>query len=248
MIAFGSGPIVPMKPSGLELTFDRSGSEAMLSASQPDRRPVSPKIYHITHSDNLPSLIADGYLWSDAESLRRGTVRTTIGMSEIKRRRLEELEVGCCPGAKVGQFVPFYFCPRSIMLYILYRGDAPGLHYTGGQRPIVHMEADLREAVTWANAHGRMWAFSTSNAGAYYTDFYNDLGKLDRIDWEAVHATNWQQRKEGKQAEYLSYQSFPWYLIRRIGVMDATVAKQVRGHLTGATHIPEVTVIPEWYY
>ena len=110
------------------------------------RAPKDPKIYHITHLDNLPQIV-DSVLWSDAERIRRALNRTVVGMSEIKRRRLEELEVECHPGTKVGEYVPFYFCPRSIMLFLLYRGNHPDLTYRGGQSPIVHLEADLRAGV-----------------------------------------------------------------------------------------------------
>jgi ssDNA thymidine ADP-ribosyltransferase, DarT len=100
-------------------------------------------------------------------------------MSEIKRRRLEELEVHCHAGTKVGQYVPFYFCPRSVMLYLLYRGNSPGLTYQEGQRPILHLEADLHATVEWARGAGQRWAFSKGNAGAYYTNFFCDLAQLD---------------------------------------------------------------------
>jgi len=33
--------------------------------------PAQPKIYHIVHVDRLPSIIADGGLWCDAEIVRR---------------------------------------------------------------------------------------------------------------------------------------------------------------------------------
>lgn len=42
-------------------------------------------------------------------------------MSEIKRRRLEEIPVDCCSGRMVGEFVPFYFCPRSVMLFVIHK-------------------------------------------------------------------------------------------------------------------------------
>ncbi len=84
------------------------------------RVPDQPKIYHITHWRNMPQILADGGLWSDAERIARGLECQIVGMSDIKRRRLEELKVDCHPGTKVGQYVPFYFCPRSIMLYILH--------------------------------------------------------------------------------------------------------------------------------
>jgi hypothetical protein len=68
-------------------------------------------------------------------------------MTAIKARRLYELEVDCHRGTKVGEYVPFYFCPRSIMLFLLHRGNHPDMNYTGGQRPIVHLVADLNEVV-----------------------------------------------------------------------------------------------------
>ena len=49
--------------------------------------PERPKIYHIVHVDRLPSIVTDGYLWCDAEILRRDPPGTVIGMNSIKSRR-----------------------------------------------------------------------------------------------------------------------------------------------------------------
>ena len=98
-----------------------------------------PRIYHITHVDNLPSIIECGRLWSDAERIRQGLTHENVGLTEIKESRLRERPVHCYPTTMVGDYVPFYFCPRSIMLYLLHRGNREGLSYTGGQRPIVHL-------------------------------------------------------------------------------------------------------------
>ena len=104
--------------------------------------PTEPKIYHIVHVDRLASIVADGCLWSDAALQRRERPGTTIGMSTIKQRRLTN-PVKCRPGLNVGDCVPFYFCPRSIMLYVIHMANSPELDYRGGQGPIVHLEADL---------------------------------------------------------------------------------------------------------
>lgn len=45
--------------------------------------PAQPKIYHIVHVDRLPSIVADGCLWCDAEIVRRAPKGTTIGMNSI---------------------------------------------------------------------------------------------------------------------------------------------------------------------
>jgi len=211
--------------------------------------PKDPKIYHITHLDNLPQMV-DGVLWSDAERIRRDLNCTVVGMSEIKRRRLEELEVDCHPGTKVGEYVPFYFCPRSIMLFLLHKGNHPDLTYAGGQRPIVHLQADLRRVVEWAESEGRRWAFSNGNAGTRYTSFFNDLGQLEGLDWDAIAATNWKDLmvREHKQAEFLVEGFFPWELVERIGVIDRKIAESVADVLSKAAHRPDVRVAGNWYY
>lgn len=211
--------------------------------------PQNPKIYHITHLENLGRMV-DGVLWSDAERLRQNLECQVVGMGEIKRRRLEELEVGCNPGTKVGEYVPFYFCFRSIMLYLLYRSNHPDLTYRGGQRPILHLEADLRASAAWANANGRRWAFSNGNAGTRYTPFYCDLGELDALNWQAIAATNWRDPmvSERKHSEFLIETSVPWGLIERIGVIDQEMATLVSAALERAAHRPEVVVMRNWYY
>ena len=130
--------------------------------------PAEPKIYRIDHVDRLPSIVEDDWLLCDAEISRRSPPGTTIGMNQIKERRLNELTLTSHPDLHVGDCVPFYFCPRSIMLYVIYRANHPKLSYRGGQDPILHLEADLRQTVTWAQAHDQRWAFTLSNAGAYY--------------------------------------------------------------------------------
>ena len=144
--------------------------------------PNDPKIYHIIHVDRLQSVVADGQLWCDEIIARRATSGTTIGMSHIKARRLAN-SLASHPGLRVGQCVPFYFCPRSVMLYLIHRANDRDLNYRGGQEPILHFETDLHAAVDWANAEGRRWAFSLSNAGAAYFEDRCDIGQLDEINW-----------------------------------------------------------------
>lgn len=210
--------------------------------------PAHPKIYHIVHVDNLASIVADGCLWSDAVMVQRqgGTV---IGMGSIKQRRLG-LPVSSHPGAHVGEFAPFHFCSRSIMLYVIHCANHPELAYRGGQQPIVHLEADLQQVVAWAEANRRRWAFSLSNAGAYYTQFRTGLDHLDEINWDAVAATDFRPAdvKEGKQAEFLVEESFPWSLVERIGIHSQGIAPKVAAAMQGAVHRPKVEIRREWYY
>ena len=212
--------------------------------------PAAPKIYHITHVANLPGIIANGGLSSDAAILRNGGPAQGIGMSEIKRRRLEELEVACHPGTMVGEYVPFYFCPRSIMLYVIHRANHPELTYRGGQDPIVHLQADLHQVVEWAEGSGVRWAFSLSNAGARYTEFRSSLQELDELDWSAIAARDFRDPdvKERKQAEFLLFGFFPFNLVERVGArMVATQTSAFRALTSAGIRVP-VEVFPEWYF
>lgn len=212
--------------------------------------PAQPKIYHITHVDNLAAIVNDRKLVSDATMLERGGPHVTIGMSAIKRRRVEEIHVPSHPGTKVGDYVPFYFCPRSVMLFLIHKANDPDLSYRGGQEPIVHLEADLHEVVEWAESKDRRWAFSLSNAGSYYVEIRADLDQLDEINWAAVSETDFRSSdvKEGKQAEFLVHESFPWKLVRRIGVYSADIKVRAEASLAHAIHRPPVEILRNWYY
>lgn len=209
--------------------------------------PLQPKIYHIAHVDRLRSIMADGFLWCDAEVARRTSVGTTIGMSTIKQRRLKEC-LSSHPELHVGDCVPFYFCPRSVMLYLIHQGNHPELSYRQGQGSILHFEADLRAVVDWANAESARWAFTLSNAGSYFFEDRADLDNLGEINWTAVQARDWKAHKEGKQAEFLLEHRFPWHLIERIGVHSAGVYGQVVNALPAQGHRPSVEVRTDWYY
>ena len=212
--------------------------------------PCNPKIYHITHIDNLPNIAASMGLVSDENRIESGLSCSLVGMSTIKQRRLKEIEVSCYPGTKVGQYVPFYFCPRSVMLFILHKANNPELTYRGGQPPIVHLEADLNTVMNWANANTVRWAFSNGNAGAYITAFYKQPKELVHLDWAAINSTDFRDAKikEGKQAEFLMFDVFPWTLIEKIGTINSTMATKVKTALVGVEHQPIVAVEPNWYF
>ena len=209
--------------------------------------PAEPKIYHIVHVDRLASIVADGCLWSDAELHCRERPGTTIGMSAIKERRLTN-PVKCRPGLNVGDCVPFYFSPRSVMLYLIHMANHSELDYRGGQGPIVHLAANLHEAVDWANRSERRWAFTLSNAGSRYFQDRCDPAQLGELDWAAIRARDWRACKEGKQAEFLMEQSFPWTLVRRVGVSSPAIHGETQDTLRLAEHRPAVELRPEWYY
>lgn len=209
--------------------------------------PAHPKIYHIVHVDRLASIIKDGYLWCDKEADKRASGGTTIGMEKIKQQRRENL-LYSHPNLYVGDCVPFYFGTHSVMLYVIFKQNDQELSYRGGQGPIVHLEADLRQTVAWADRQKLRWAFTLSNAGSFNFEARCDLANLGEINWEAVRAKHWQERKEDKQAEFLIERQFPWNLILRIGVQSEQMCQHVKTVVKKARHKPCIKIKSGWYY
>jgi ssDNA thymidine ADP-ribosyltransferase, DarT len=205
-------------------------------------------IFHITHFNNLPAILADGCLWSDYEVSKLTHERTVIGFDTIKKRRLEELSVTCHPATFVGQYVPFYFCPRSPMLFVIHKRN-PELRHQEGQERIVHLVSRIDVAIQVAD--GRPWAFTDGNAGARYTSFSNDITKFENlVDWKAVKSHYWSDPtiKERKQAEFLVHTKFPWTGILAVGTINDQIAAEVERIVATHSHRPKVIVKRDWYY
>ena len=210
--------------------------------------PRNPKIYHITHLDNLHSILKFGKIFSDVEKETRKLSPSSIGMNHIKTRRSKTLEVKCYANTTVGEYVPFYFCPRSVMLYLIYRKNHPELIYTGGQNKIIHIEADLNTVIDWAKHNKINWAFTDVNAGAKYAEFYNDKGDLSKINWQAVNANDWKNDRDSKQAEFLLQREFPIALATRIGVISNDMKNKVLSLTKSSDYSIEVCDKKDWYY
>jgi len=54
--------------------------------------------------------------------------------------------------------------------------------------------------------------------------------------------------KEGKQAEFLMFDVFPWTLIEKIGTINSIIATKVKNTLAKADHQPIITIEPDWYF
>jgi ssDNA thymidine ADP-ribosyltransferase, DarT len=213
------------------------------------QRPIPTKIYHITHIENLSSIVEAGGLLSDAKMIERGGPGVAVGMGEIKRRRLG-LPVKCHPGGMVGEYVPFFFCPRSIMLYIFHMDNREGLSYHGGQRPIVHLELDVDTVIEAADEMDIPWAFTNANAATLYAEFGSSIEEFGMIDWEAVPDNDFRSGrvKEAKQSEFLVKDFVPWKFVEQVGVYSDEFGQQAVEAFAAVDHRPPVVVQSGWYF
>jgi len=155
-------------------------------------------IYHITHVDNLPSIVKHRCLWSDAQRIAQKIGNVNIGHSHIKQRRLTRAVRVAAKGF-LGDYVPFNFCNRSVMLCAHYYGSVEG--YSDGQPPIVHLVSSVEAAI----ATGRPWAFTDRHADLGYARFFTNWAKRNEVDWEAMRSNGGKRKKrKGKPSSWFT--------------------------------------------
>jgi len=199
------------------------------------------KVSHITHIDNLVSILDQGCLWSDAKRIELGFANQNIGYNHIKQRRLIR-PVSVAAGGTIGQYVPFNFCHRSVMLFVVHKGHDD---FQGGQERVLHLISNV-DTIRLTNEH---CFFTDIHADLDYAEQIDDFYRINELDINRIiNEKYWQDFKEEKQAEFLAYESVQWQTIRQIGVKTQAIAGEVRTLLQGREHKPEVVVQPAWYY
>ncbi|MCK9223521.1 MAG: DUF4433 domain-containing protein [Candidatus Muirbacterium halophilum] len=207
--------------------------------------PENSKIYHIVHYNNLESIIENQKIFSYANVTNHKI--TNIGMQSIKDRRLK-IPLKSHKDLYVGQCVPFYFCPRSVMLYMFSKQNHPELSYKGGQEPIIHLVSDLKKTLEYAKENKLRWAFTCSNAGSNYFEDYSNPVNFNKLDWNAINSNQWNQNRDKKQAEFLIENEFSWNLVEEIGVYSMNEFEIITKILVSCRNKPNLKIRKEWYY
>lgn len=204
-------------------------------------------IYHITHIQNLPSIIAEKGLSCDRLIANREMAPLGIAHDGIKERRTCR-NVPVASRGTLADYVPFYFAPRSPMLYAIHSHWVIGCKAKQGE--ILHLVSRVEKVVK----SGLSFAFTDGQAVVNISRFFENPVDLNKIDWQIMQDKYWRDtiedpdRKRRRQAEFLVYQFFPWSLVTDIGVQTRQIANAVDALLQGNPYQPNVLVRPEWYY
>lgn len=142
-------------------------------------------------------------------------------------------------------YVPFYFAPRSPMLYTISRGNVPKC--PDGQIPVVHLVSSVEKV----RGDNLQFVFTDGHGIMALTNYYDDLTFLETLDWDLIRDRYWADtlkdpdRKRRRQAEFLVRNFFPWTLIAEIGVINDGVRQEVE-ELVGDS-VP-IVIRQNWYY
>lgn len=203
-------------------------------------------IFHITHIGNLPSILQYDGIWCENIGKMLCDARVNIAHAHLKDRRTRKY----VPRHRrpLTDYTPFYFAPRSPMLYAIYKERVEG--YAEGQRPVLHLVSSVEDVAR----EGLLFAYTDGHAVIEVSEFFYDLSDLHRIDWEVIRARYWKDtqddpdRARRRQAEFLVHPYLPWKLVSEVGTYDARTAELVSCLLTTVDHRPNVAVRRDWYF
>lgn len=210
-------------------------------------RPQPTPVFQITRFEHLESMVAHGLL-SDNQAQERGLVQVEIGNVGIKAQRVRRL-VPIAPGGVVADYVPFYFAPRSPMLYAIDKGNVPT--YQQGCEEIIYLVSSTQTLA----AHGLTVLGTDRNAVmavAEYTD--DDTHLTEIVDWNLMKTRMWNNtstapdRRERRQAELLVLGQVPWSGFLEVGTKSQRMKRRVEEVLARLAQTTEVAVRRDWYF
>jgi hypothetical protein len=204
---------------------------------------------HFTHVDNLPGILAAGLRADAGVRDERGSLLVTEAADlDIKARR-RAIPVPVPPYGYVADYVPFYFAPRSPMLYKLFKGSVPG--YADGQDPLIYLVTTVESL----SAAGSRSLFSDGNCAKAITVIYDDLDQLDAvIDWPVMRARMWNDtaddpdRMRRRMAEFIVHERVPVDCLTGIAVRTEPMRDRVERVLAAHGADLPVRVRQDWYF
>lgn len=201
-------------------------------------------IWRITHRQNLPWILDNGLRC--ANSSRRDPNFVNIGNAElIEKRRHRTVPIS--PNGTLADYVPFYFTPFSVMMYNIHTGH--GVRQRPNEEIAILVSSLRRVEELEIN-----FVFTDRHAYVRTAQYYNDLARLDQIDWDNIQARDFSrnpddpEKMDRYQAEALVHRHLPTAGL--LGIMcysedlKLNLEQEVRARgLDLAIHVR-----PDWYF
>jgi len=202
-------------------------------------------LYRITHFNNLLYILKHGLYTQQSPMADLNYI--SIGDTSLINYR-SQINAIDPPGGNLSEYIPFYFGPRSPMLYQIAKGDDLVLKHN--QESIIYLISSFQQV----KLHQLMYFFTDGHARSNTSTCYNSEADLLKIDKDTVYASYWKSdetdlhRQQKKQAEFLIKNHVPISCIEYIGVFNEN-AKQNVIHLLQQENIKiKIRVSPDKLY
>jgi hypothetical protein len=185
-------------------------------------------VFRIEHKDNLPYILEHGMHTSGHGQLNPnhifiGNAKITADRHSRPVRPIDISPEQAQHYGNLGDYVPFYFGPRSPMLGAIMLGTEGVLQRP--QKEIVYLCCRFRTVLE----AGWQYAFTDGQAKMTITAFYHNPDSLNKLHWDTIYARQWFNtseefdRRRRKQAELLVHSHVPPSWIEAIVVYDDDV-------------------------
>lgn len=144
----------------------------------PNLNPKKALIWRIVHRDNLPWILDNGLHCGNSNI--RSTNWVDIGNPELIDKRANH-PVPLASAGVLGDYVPFYFTPFSVMMKNIHSGR--GVLQRANEEIVI-----LVSSIPQLQAQGIAFLFTDSHAYYQWANFYHDAADLDQIDWSILQA------------------------------------------------------------
>lgn len=204
-------------------------------------------VFRLIHVDNVDGCLRHGGMYAPHHIPEDGLNYRTIHNIDIQNQRSVRT-IPCGVHGTIHDYVSFYFGPRSPMLLQLHTGWVPG--YNEGQEHLVYAVSTVDAIVE----SGLNFVFSDGHGIAAYSQWYDNIADLDKVDWAAVYATYWNDtledpdRQRRKQAEFLIHIFCPWDVVQEISVNNEAMRQRVTHIIEQHSISTPVRIRQEWYY
>jgi len=202
-------------------------------------------IWRILHRDNLQWVLQNGIHCGNSDV--RSPQWVSIGNAELIAKRAAR-QISMAPGGTLGDYVPFYFTPFSVMLRNIHTGWN-GIKAIPND-DIVILVSSLRRV----SELGLPFLFTDSHAYSGLARFFDDLADLDQIDWSLLQRRDFKRDPEdpGKleryQAEALVHKQVPLSALLGIVCHTDVVRADIESTMQSLGVALPVHTRPNWYF
>ena len=202
--------------------------------------------YRITHIENLDCILDSGLVTK--HHTRANSRYIHIGNPEVIGVR-SDMPVRIIGYGVIGDYVPFYFTPRSIMLYNIITGYRHPVVPKRKPEEILVIRCEIKELTRLP-----YFFFTDGQGNDMVTRHFNDLAYLEEIDWRSIQQSDFQKtdgdfdRSRRYQAEFLVRNEVPVSSVESLNVYNEQAARYVKQVLTGKNINLAINIQPQYFF
>lgn len=189
-------------------------------------------LFHLTHVDNISSILQYGILSHDT-AYRRGIIKRDVSSNPVQAIREKKLDA--VYARPLHTYASLYFMPKNPMLrqlhifhqYVVTVGIAPHVILQSGT------------------------IFTDGNAACSDTRFYHHPSSISQLRWDVIRSNDWESYDDGKRikcAEVLVYPSVSAHDIAAIFCRTNIQMRRIRTMITQKHRCLPVMVRPDLFF